>query len=327
MSYTLSEHRFRAMNTEVAAWLWSDIGHAAVWLREVEAFFGEVEAELSRFRPDSGLSRLNAAVGRGPQPISELLETVLSLALKAAEESNGLFDPTVLHALRQAGYDRSFELLAGLPAQDAGQPVSPGGGATVNWRAVELNPILGTAALPPGLGLDLGGIAKGWAVDRAAEMLGAWGAAMVDAGGDIRVSAAAGGEPWPIGIQNPFDPARDLGVIALDGGAVVTSTVGRRRWQRDQQTMHHLIDPRTGKPSQSDLHTVTVLAPTAANAEVAAKVALILGSDRGRAHLIQRGLSGVFVDQLGRLEVVGSPIFSEPVIEGVETWIIDQILN
>jgi len=143
----------------------------------------------------------------------------------------------------------------------------------------------------------------------------------VDAGGDIRVSEAAGGEPWPIGIQHPFDPARDLGVITLDGGAVVTCTVGRRQWQRDQQMMHHLIDPRTGQPSQSDLHTVTVLAPTAASAEAAAKVALILGSDRGRAHLMAHGLSGVFVDRTGRVEMIGVPMVVETAIEGMEKWI------
>jgi FAD:protein FMN transferase len=180
--------------------------------------------------------------------------------------------------------------------------------------------------LPAGMGLDLGGIAKGWAVDRAAEMLGAWGAAMVDAGGDIRVSEAASGESWPIGIQHPFDPARDLGILALDGGAVVTSTVGRRQWQRDQQPMHHLIDPRTGQPSQSDLHTVTVLAPTAASAEVTAKVALILGSNRGRAHLMARGLSGVFVDRAGHIEMVGEPMMRKPAIEGIETWIPNKTL-
>ena len=83
MGYALSEHRFRAMNTEIAAWLWSDIGHAAVWLHEVEAFFGEVEAELIRFRPDSGLSRLNAAAGQGPQPVSEMLETVIALGTES----------------------------------------------------------------------------------------------------------------------------------------------------------------------------------------------------------------------------------------------------
>jgi thiamine biosynthesis lipoprotein len=85
--------------------------------------------------------------------------------------------------------------------------------------------------------------------------------------------------------------------------------------------MHHLIDPRTGQPSQSDLHTVTVLAPTAASAEVAAKVALILGSDRGRGHLMARGFSGVLVDQMGHVETVG-----EPAIEGIETWTPDKTL-
>jgi len=110
-------------------------------------------------------------------------------------------------------------------------------------------------------------------------------------------------------------------VVTLEGGAVVTSTMSRRRWQLDQQTMHHVIDPRTGKPSRSDLHTVTVFAPTAASAEVAAKVALILGSDRGRAHLTARGLSGVLVDRTGKMEMVG-----EPAIEGIETWIPNKTL-
>jgi FAD:protein FMN transferase len=322
MGYTLSERRFRAMNTEVGAWLWSDIAHAPAWLHEVEAFFGEAEAELSRFRPDSGLSRLNAAAGQGPQPVSTMLASVIGLALQAAEESAGVFDPTVLAALCWAGYDRSFELLGELADPPASSCDAP---APINWRAVELNPVLGTVSLPAGLGLDLGGIAKGWAVDRAAEMLGAWGAAMVDAGGDIRVSEAAGGEPWPIAIQDPFDAAKDLGVVRLDGGAIVTSTIGRRRWQRGGQTMHHLIDPRTGRSSQSDLHTVTVLAPTAAGAEVAAKVALILGSARGPAYLAARGLSGVLIEHMGRVTLVGAPVVDELLIKGVETWKTVQI--
>ncbi|MCB0241370.1 MAG: FAD:protein FMN transferase, partial [Anaerolineae bacterium] len=71
-----------------------------------------------------------------------------------------------------------------------------------------------------------------------------------------------GGEPWPVAVQDPFDETRDCAVLALNGGAVATSSIGRRRWQRNGQTMHHLIDPRTGQPSDSDLHTVTVLADT-----------------------------------------------------------------
>jgi FAD:protein FMN transferase len=313
MNFALSEHRFRAMNTDVAAWLWSDSPASAFWLHEIEAFFGEVEAELSRFRPESGLSRLNASAGRGPQPVSDLVQTVLAAALRSAEDSEGIFDPTVLGALHRAGYVRSFELLADGSVQqegEAGDAVRED--AALDWRAVALDRRRGEVTLPAGLGLDLGGIAKGWAVDRAAEMLGAWGAALVDAGGDIRASAAPGGEPWPIGIQDPFDPAADLGVLDLSEGAVATSTVGRRRWQHDGRLMHHLIDPQTGEPSRSDLHTVTVIAPTAADAEVAAKVALILGAASGRTYLEARGRSALLVDQAGGTHVVGAPCLARP---------------
>jgi len=307
------------MNTDVAAWLWSDgPGAAAAWLAEVEAFFAEVEAELSRFRAASGLSRLNAAAGQGPQPVSALLATVLERGLHAAEQSSGVFDPTMLHALQAAGYDRSFERLclecgaqAGLArsasasaqAELTGSACAPHSRA--NWQEVELNRRANTVSLPAGLGIDLGGIAKGWTVDRAAEMLGAWGAALVDAGGDIRASAAPGGEPWPVAIQDPFHPERDLGVMRLSAGALVTSTIGRRQWQLGGQAMHHLIDPRTGAPSTSDLHTVTVLGPTAEEAEVAAKVALVLGHAEGERYLAGRGLAGLLVDRDAHVSTVG----------------------
>ncbi len=116
----LHEHRFRAMNTDVALWLWSESALAAARLSAAQRTFAQVEAELSRFRPDSGLSRLNAGAGGGAQAVSPLLAAVLAAALGAAEESEGLFDPTILAALRRAGYDRSFELLAAAPA--AAQP-------------------------------------------------------------------------------------------------------------------------------------------------------------------------------------------------------------
>jgi len=296
------------MNTQISAWMWLDGPLASVWLDEAEAFFREIEAELSRFRPDSGLSRLNAAAGDGPQAVSGTLRTVLGLALAAARDSGGIFDPTVLNLLRSAGYDRSFEILA-----DGG---STGMNASVafGWQQVELDTAHSTVELPAGVGIDLGGIAKGWAVDRAAEMLGAWSAALVDAGGDIRASAAPGGEPWPIAIEDPFDSTRDLGVIRLAEGAVATSSVGRRRWQRDGQPMHHLIDPRTGEPSCSDLHTVTAVAPTTVEAELAAKIALILGSREGQAHLEARGLSGLLVGHDGGQQVVGKLVL-EPFVE------------
>ena len=299
----LHEHRFRAMNTDVAAWLWSDDPGAAGHLAEVETFFGTVEAELSRFRPTSGLSRLNAHAGSGPQRVSRLLLTVLQEALAASEATGGLFDPTVLAALTAAGYDRSFEQVTDRPAA----PALAASAANVQaWRQIRVDPTAGTVTRPAGLGIDLGGIAKGWTVDRAAERLAAYGPALVDAGGDIRASAPPGDQPWPIGVQDPFNPAADVVLLALAEGAVATSSVGGRRWRRGGQTMHHLIDPATGLPGRSDVHTATVLAPTAQQAEVAAKVALLLGRRAGTKRLAAAGLAGLLIGHDGETTMVGA---------------------
>lgn len=202
------------MNTVVSVWLWSASALAAMRLREAESLFGQAEAELSRFRPDSGLSRLNARAGGGPQAASPLLYTVLGAALNAASSSGGLFDPTVLRSLEQAGYDRSFELLGQDQAGSA--PGEWGRAQPLGWQAVHLDAISGAVDLPAGMGVDLGGVAKGCTVDRAACHLAPWGAALVDAGGDMRATAPPDGEPWPIAVQDPFDPARDLMVLGWD---------------------------------------------------------------------------------------------------------------
>jgi FAD:protein FMN transferase len=309
VAFALAERRFRAMNTDVAAWLWAEPGPAEVWLPEIEIFFGEVEAELSRFRPDSGLSRLNAEAGRGPQTVSPMLVTVLQMALDERERTQGIFDPTVLPSLRAAGYDRSFELLGSRKEEVGAQ----GGGDTpqeLPGRSAALGPVVAdrlhaTVELPEGVQIDLGGIAKGWAVDRAAELLGAWGAGLVDAGGDIRATAAPGGEPWPVAVDDPFNPEQDLAVAHLANGAIATSSVAKRNWLLNGQKMHHLIDPRTGRPSESDLVSVTVLAPTTVSAEINAKVALILGRDEGREFVSRAGLEALLVDRDGRVETVG----------------------
>lgn len=297
----LHEHRFRAMNTDVAVWLWNVDPKAGSILGQVEDLFVAVEAEMSRFRPDSGLSRLNRGAGKGPQPVSEALGTVISLALAAARSSGGVYDPTALMALIHAGYDRSFDLLAAgsAPGPSSGNPTA------ADWRRVVMDPTNHTISLPKGMGLDLGGIAKGWAVDQAIGLLAGRGAALVDAGGDMRASGAPGGTPWPVAIEDAFNPTRPGPILGLDRGAVATSSIGGRHWQRDGECQHHLIDPRTGRPSDSDLHTVTVLAPTTVQAEVAAKVALILGSKAGKHHLADQGFSGLLVERDGWEERVG----------------------
>lgn len=297
----LQEAHFRAMNTEVGVWLWH-LQPAAAQLDAIAHLFAAVEAELSRFRPASSLSRLNAKAGAGPQPVSEPLQTVLTHALAAARQSDGVYNPALLAELQQAGYDRSFELLP----TDVSVPMPLRGGDHRNaWRQVKLDPARGTVELPAGLGLDLGGIAKGWAVDQAVALLAQWGPALVDAGGDLRAHGAPNGEAWPIAVQDPFQPEEDLMTLYLVNEAVATSSIGGRRWQRNGLPMHHLIDPRTGLPSASDLFAVTVIAPATMQAEVAAKVALILGQAAGQAYLERWGLAGLLIGQHGEQWLVG----------------------
>lgn len=299
----LHHHQFRAMNTDVALWLWHPNPEGVYLLTQAENQMHQAEAELSRFRPSSALSRLNRQAGCGPQVVSDQLFALLSRSLHWARESQGIFDPTLLHALTRAGYDRSFEQIRGreLCGNPAIQTVTPGH----DWQEIRLDPTAGTVELPRGLGLDLGGIGKGWIVDQAAELLGQWGPALVDAGGDMR-AVDHPGQPWPIGVQDPDNPQQNHLVLALADGAMATSSSRGRSWRQNGRPQHHLIDPRTAAPAISDLHTVTVLAPTAVQAEVAAKVSLLLGREAGRQYLEQRGLSAILFDQDGGRQTVGA---------------------
>jgi thiamine biosynthesis lipoprotein len=151
--------------------------------------------------------------------------------------------------------------------------------------------------------LDLGGVAKGWAADQAARRLAEAGPALVDAGGDISVSGPmADGLPWPIAIANPFAPDQSLGLALLARGAVATSGRDYRRWMRGGLEQHHIIDPRSGQPAQTDILSATIVAPDGPLAEMAAKVALILGSRAGLAWLDARPtLAGLLVLEDGRI--------------------------
>lgn len=268
---------FRAMGCQMMAALDSPSPRAETHLAEVPRWFEEWECRLSRFREDSELSKLNRSEGREVQ-VSPVLWEVLQLALHAARSSDGLVSPTVLDALVVAGYDRTFEAL-----QSSGSPTphpAPTPGAS--WRTVTLDEYVRAVCLQPGVRLDLGGVAKGWAADRAACRLAEHGPALIDAGGDIAVSGPmADGSRWPIGVADPHDLGGQIATLALDGGAVATSGRDYRRWERDGEARHHIIDPRTGRPAETDVLSATIVAPTAREGEVAAKVALILGSDEG----------------------------------------------
>ncbi len=292
-------HHFRAMGTEVGLWLWSqDDQQARQALAEIEQFFAQTEGRLSRFQPESELSQLNQTAGQ-PFAASTLLFQLVEMALAWRERTAGIFDPTILEALIASGYDRSFEKMDERRDRDhiAAPPVS-----SPVLAQVKLNRIDRTITLPAGVGLDLGGIAKGWTVQQAARRLGQFGPALVDAGGDIVcIDSPPSGSPWLVGLADPERPDIDLATLTLRNEAVATSSLVRRRWRHRGALAHHLIDPRTGVPAVTDLVSVTVIGPELPAAEIHAKVALILGKQEGLAYLAaQPNLSALLVTIDGR---------------------------
>jgi thiamine biosynthesis lipoprotein len=294
----LESSSFRCMTTEIELFLdANDARLASEALRSVERFFQEVEARFSRFRADSELAQLNRAPGQTVRVSPDLAE-LIELALAAARASDGVFDPTVIDALEAAGYDRSIELIR----KDGTHPprqVAPQPG---RWKQVVVDTASGTVRLPAGVRLDLGGIGKGWAADRAGTMLQPMGAGMVSAGGDIRAwgdqPGSQPGEGWLVAVDHPEQPGKDMAWLRVRDGAVATSSITARRWAGG----HHLINPGTARPADTDLLSVTVLASTVVRAEVAAKVALILGREAGLDWLTaQTDVQAVVIDSANKL--------------------------
>jgi thiamine biosynthesis lipoprotein len=236
----------------------------------VLALFRERDRVFSRFRPDSELTRVNAAEGAVVSVSAEFARAVRT-ALRAARATGGLVEPTVGAALRASGYDDDFDRLA------ADAPPTAAAAPAGRWREVRLDGSL--LWRPPGLVLDLNGVVKSQAVDDA---LGASGARLVSAGGDLAVSV-----PTPIRL-----PGGDE--LELRAGGLATSGTSKRRWLRGGEWQHHLIDPRTGRPAESPWEEVTVAARTCVEADVAAKAAFLLG-DGGPVWLDERGLPGRFL--------------------------------
>ncbi len=288
------QHAFRAMNTAVTVATYAqDTGRPEA----VEALFRRTEQGLSRFLPDSDLSRLNAGM-MGAGSVSADLFDALEIALWAAAFTGGLYDPTILGDLEAAGYDRSFEYVA--RRGDFHWPVAPDlAGAphvsrqrTLNYTAVSLDRAAHSVQRPAGLRLDLGGMGKGWAVDRAAELLNGEGPFLVNAGGDLYAHGRPGDtRGWAVTLEHPLAPDRWMARLYLDHAGLATSTVMKRRWQHNGHARHHLIDPRTGEPAATDALSVTVVAQRTVLAEIFAKVALILGATAGLDYLAN--LAGV----------------------------------
>ncbi len=282
---------FRAMGTGVELFLVAEPGPLAeAVLDGAEQEFERLEALLSRFRPDSELSSLNQL---GRVQASDDLLTVTELALEARERTAGRFDPTVHDALVAAGYDRTFaEVAPDGPSAPAGSPCR--GTVTVDREH-------GTIALGPGVHLDFGGIGKGYAVDRAATILAEAGPALVDAGGDIAAIGRPDALGWRIGVETSDGTI----ALALEDAALATSGRDRRRWRRDGEDRHHIIDPATGRPAGTDLLRVTVVASTAVEAEVMAKALFLAGEQDAAAEAEALGMPCILVTDDGRTVMAG----------------------
>lgn len=260
---------------------------------KVEHVFRREDRRFSRFRPDSELSRVNAAAGEWVQ-VSRAFAILTERSLRAAAETDGLFDPTVLPALAAAGYDRDWaeveargvaedEELAAIRRDFAALMIKHGT-ACGAWREIDLD---GTnLRIPEGAALDFGGIAKGWAVDRAAGKLRNLCWAIVNAGGDLRVVGTPPRTGLEIGIEDPDDAGVEAFRLGLFAGALATTSVTVRAWG---QGNHHVIDPRTSLPATTEVVQATVWGETCADAEVWSKAALLRGPvilDRVSASLV-----------------------------------------
>jgi thiamine biosynthesis lipoprotein ApbE len=252
--------------------------------RAVEAVLDAVDRAYSRFRDDSEIVALNARAGT-TVALSPLLTKAIAAGLHAADVTGGAVDPTVGRAMRAIGYDADFDRVRN-PAGPIELRLEPIPG----WRSVELSAVRATVHVRRGVELDLGSTGKGLASDLAAAAALAAiygddggernGGVLVSLGGDIAVLGTPPEGGWRILVAEDSEtPADAVGeVVAIESGAIATSSTTVRRWQRGERTLHHLIDPRTGGPVDSPWRTASVVATSCVAANTAATAAIVMGA-------------------------------------------------
>jgi FAD:protein FMN transferase len=262
----------------------------------------EWHTQFSRFEPDSELSRLNSDP-RETVEVSPMMRRLAEAAVTASASTDGLVDVTLAAEIEDVGYEVSFDgkglpLALALTLAPARSPGRPRAGA--RWRSIEVDRRRGTVTRPPGLRIDVGGIAKGVFADELAALLSGFAGYAVDCAGDLRVGGRAG-IAREVHVESPFDGSI-VHTFELAASGVATSGIGRRSWLRpDGRPGHHLLDPQTGEPAFTGVVQVTALAPTAAQAESLSKAA-ILGGPEGAARRLAFG--GVIVLDDGGVIVV-----------------------
>ena len=270
---------FQAMGTACAVMYTAPggDGQAAAFEREAVAWVGAFEARYSRFRPDSLVSRINAAAGRDWVAVDPETEALLGLCDSFHFMTGGVFDPTALPLIRLWDWKAS-------------PPVVPDDAAIaralgrVGWRKLLREP--GRVRLQEeGAAIDFGGFGKEYAVDRVAELAAArgLGAALVDFGHDLRGFGAPPGRPaWHIGLEDPENPGRERGSVILSNRGIASSGDYIRAFTAaDGRRYGHILDPRTGRPVSNGCTQATVIAPSCLQAGLLSTAAFVLGPERG----------------------------------------------
>jgi FAD:protein FMN transferase len=284
------------MGTSISVELWSE--DRAAGESAIAAVMGEmhrIDRAMSPHKPDSELSRINRDAAAAPVPVSAEMARLLSRANDFAQLSGGAFDITYAAVGQLYDYRRRIR-----PTDEALAQAR----AAVGYRHLSLDMRARTVRFNrPGMRIDLGGFAKGHAVDNAAAILRHCGIrhANVAAGGDSRVIGDHRGRPWTIGIRDPRRPGEMAALLPLEDVSISTSGDYERFFDADGERFHHLIDPATGK-SPSGVHSVTVLADDGLTTEALSKSVFVLGVEKGlRLIQSQRGVDAVVVDATGAL--------------------------
>lgn len=283
------------MGTEVRVELWhEDRAAARAGIAAVMQEMRRVDRLMSTYKPDSELSRLNREAARGPVRVSRELFDLIARALEFSRRTDGAFDITY----SSVGYLYDYARGVRPSEQDIAERLG-----AIDYRHVVLDAATTTVRYArDGVRVDLGGIAKGHAVDRSIALLARQGftAAIVTAGGDSRVLGDHRGRPWMIGIRDPRRREGVVAVVPLTNAAISTSGDYERYFERDGVRYHHILNPRTGK-SASGIRSASVVGPDATTTDALSTGVFVLGVERGmRLIEVQPGVEAFIIDERGR---------------------------
>ena len=270
---------------------------------EIDGILETVNRQMSTYRPDSELSRFNAAPAGVQMPISQDTRLVIDEALRISRLTGGAFDPTIGPVVDLWGFG---------PDESRENPPSSedifAARATVGFAGVETTSASGSdnptvSKLDSGIRLDLSGVAKGFGVDKVAAHLETRGILdyLVEVGGELRGRGhGLEGRPWRVGIEKPTSLPGDLQrVVELDGAALATSGDYRLFFEHDGRRYSHIIDPATGRPVDHDLVSVTVVAATTMEADALSTSLLVLGPEAGMQLAEKHGIAAYFIASQG----------------------------